>query len=153
MENKQDEINKPSWLRYYGWPTIALIIAVIGFSYDMYYTYHSGKDKDQQVKESQTALNQERADKNSCVYTRDSLKEEVRQLSFYKTLTKAMVHRDEAASLLKYKVGDIVYLKTDSTKAVISDIIIGGSKYEYYIRYRLTFKDKSDEDVVPELIY
>lgn len=89
----------------------------------------------------------------TCSYKRDSLTREVIQLSVYKSLTKAMVHRDEATSLLKYKVGDFVYMKRDSSKVVISDIVIGGAKYEYYVKYKVLYKDKSTEEVIPELIY
>jgi hypothetical protein len=64
-----------------------------------------------------------------------------------------MVHRDEATSLLKYKVGDFVYMKRDSSRVVISDIVIGGAKYEYYVRYKVLYKDKTTEEVAPELIY
>ena len=105
--------------------------------------------------------NQETSDKllkeqslnSTCSYKRDSLTKEVKELSIYKSLTKAMVHRDEATSLLKYKVGDFVYMKRDSSRVVISDIVIGGAKYEYYVRYKVLYKDKTTEEVAPELIY
>lgn len=90
---------------------------------------------------------------STCNFKRDSLNREVQQLSIYKSLTKAMVHRDEATSLLKYKVGDFVYMKRDSSRVVISDIVIGGAKYEYYVKYRVLHKDNSTEEVIPELIY
>ena len=89
----------------------------------------------------------------TCSYNRDSLNKEVANLSIYKSLTKAMVHRDEATKLMKYKVGDFVYMKRDSSKVVVSDIVIGGAKYEYYIRYKVLYKDQSTEEVIPELLY
>ena len=64
-----------------------------------------------------------------------------------------MVHRDEATSMLKYKVGDFVYLKRDSAKVVVDDIIVGGAKYEYYVKYRVLHKDNHTEEVKPELVY
>lgn len=90
---------------------------------------------------------------STCNFKRDSLYKEVQKLSIYKSLTKAMVHRDEATSLLRYNVGDFVYMKRDSSKVVISDIIIGGSKYEYYVKYKVLHKDNSTEEVIPELVY
>ncbi len=90
---------------------------------------------------------------STCSYKRDSLSHEVMELSLYKSLTKAMVNRDEATSPLKYKAGNFVYLKRDSSKVVISDIIIGGSKYEYYVKYKVLHKDNLTEEVIPELIY
>lgn len=90
---------------------------------------------------------------STCSYKRDSLIQIVNELSIYRSLTQAMVNRDEATSSLKYKVGNIVYLKRDSDKVVISDIIIGGSKYEYYVKYKVLHKDNVSEEVIPELIY
>lgn len=90
---------------------------------------------------------------STCSYKRDSLIQIVNELSIYRSLTQAMVNRDEATSPLKYKVGNIVYLKRDSDKVVISDIIIGGSKYEYYVKYKVLHKDNVSEEVIPELIY
>jgi hypothetical protein len=90
---------------------------------------------------------------STCSYKRDSLVQIVNELSIYRSLTQAMVNRDEATSPLKYKVGNMVYLKRDSAKVVISDIIIGGSKYEYYVKYKVLHKDNVSEEVIPELIY
>lgn len=89
----------------------------------------------------------------NCSSKRDSLLKENKQLSIYLSLTKAMVFRDDAVGLLKHKVGDLVYMKNDSSKVVIEDIVIGGSKYQYYIKYKVLYKDKSNAEVIPELIY
>lgn len=105
------------------------------------------------INETEDKLKKEIYLKTNCGYERDSLLKENKQLSIYKSLTKAMVHRDEASGLLSYKVGDIVYMKSDSSKVVIEDIVIGGSKYQYYIKYKVLHKDKSIEEVIPELIY
>jgi hypothetical protein len=106
-----------------------------------------------ELAEKNAKLQQEQGVNFTCASKRDSLIKEVKQLSIYKSLTKGMVHRDEATSLLKYKIGDFVYMKRDSARVVISDIIIGGSKYEYYIKYEVLHKDNSTEKVIPELIY
>jgi hypothetical protein len=64
-----------------------------------------------------------------------------------------MIHRDEAINQLKHKVGDIVYLKNDSSRVVIEDVLIGGGKYNYYVKYRVLLKDNTTREMVPELIY
>lgn len=83
----------------------------------------------------------------------DSLNKANDELSKYKALTKAMIHRDEAANQLKHKVGDMVYLKSDSARVVIEDVLIGGGKYNYYVKYRVLLKDNTTREMVPELIY
>lgn len=105
------------------------------------------------IKEINNKLNVEQGLNFNCSSKRDSLLKENKQLSIYLSLTKAMVCRDEASGLLSHKVGDLVYMKNDSSKVVIEDIVIGGSKYQYYIKYKVLYKDKSTEEVIPELIY
>ena len=110
-------------------------------------------DTNKELKEVNAERLKEQNVMSTCSYKRDSLIKEVNQLSIYKSLTKAMVHRDEATSMLKYKVGDFVYLKRDSAKVVVDDIIVGGAKYEYYVKYRVLHKDNHTEEVKPELVY
>lgn len=153
MENTNTEPKKESWLKQYWFFILLGFVSMTGLTLDIYYTYLGGKDKDQQVKEMQIALDKERTDKTSCVYTKDSLYRENTRLSIYKSLSLAMVHRDEATKLLKYKFGDIAHLKIDSSRVVIKDVIIGGSTYNYYIKYKIQYKDKTIEEVEPELIY
>ena len=105
------------------------------------------------LKEVNSKLLIEQSLNSTCSYQRDSLVQEVNNLSNYKALASAMSNRDKATSSLKYKVGDRVYLKSDSSRVVISDIIVGGSTYEYYIKYKVLHKDNLLEEIKPELIY
>lgn len=147
MENQTQEQKKSStWKRYYLLPMSFMILVIFGLAY---YLYLTDKEKDQ----ANADLSKEMLVNSTCSFKRDSLLKEVKQLSIYKSLTKAMVHRDEATVLLKHKVGDFVYLKIDSSRVIISDIIIGGAQYEYYIKYKVLYKDKTTEDIAPELIY
>lgn len=90
---------------------------------------------------------------SNCSVTRDSLFRINSELSKYKTLTQAMVHRDEVTNQLKHKVGDIVRMKNDSAKVVIEDVLIGGGKYNYYVKFKVLYKDQTTKEVTPELIY
>lgn len=83
----------------------------------------------------------------------DSLNKANGELSKYKVLTQAMIYRDEATNQLKHKVGDRVYLKSDSARVVIEDVLIGGGKYNFYVKYRVLLKDNTTREIVPELIY
>lgn len=68
-----------------------------------------------------------------------------------KQLTEAMNFRDKSTSTM-FKVGDQVRVKLDSSIAYISDVIIGGGKYRFYIEYEVQFKDRHFEKLSPELI-
>lgn len=74
-------------------------------------------------------------------------------LARYRSLTVAMSYRDSIRLSMKYQIGDVVHLKRDSSRAIISDIIVGGGRHEYYIKYELMLKNGNKEEVVPELIY
>jgi hypothetical protein len=89
----------------------------------------------------------------TCSSTRDSLARINFELSKYKTLTQAMLHRDEATSQLKHKVGDVVIMKNDSARVVIEDVLIGGGKYNHYVKFKVLYKDQTTKEVTPELIF
>ncbi len=132
------------------WSVIfVFLFATLAYSALIWCIVNDKKD----LKAANSNLLKEQGLNSTCTFKKDSLSKEVKQLSIYKPLTKAMVHRDEASSLLNYKVGDFVYLKRDSTKVLIEDIIMGGSKYQYYIKYKVLYKDKTTEEVIPELVY
>jgi hypothetical protein len=152
MENKS---NTEQTKKTSNWKIIVLIfsaltIIVTGFVYLM---ISNARDNAERMQKQNELYLKESLENSVCSFKRDSLQREVNSLSVYRSLTKAMVHRDEATSLLKYKVGDFVYMKRDSAKVVVSDIVIGGSKYEYYVRYKVLHKDKTEEEVIPELLY
>jgi hypothetical protein len=90
---------------------------------------------------------------SSCNHYVDSLVNINGELSKFKALTMAMIHRGEATRDLKYQVGDIVYLKQDSSRVVVEDLIIGGGNYNYFIKYRVLFKNDSRKEVTPEMIF
>jgi len=113
----------------------------------------SNNIKQKRITDLENAINNSNSRYMSTVYTKDSLFRINAFLSKYRILTEAMTYRDSVTNPLKYKIGDVVTLKIDSSRAVISDIIIGGSKYSYYIKYKILLKDKSTEEIVPELVY
>jgi uncharacterized protein YijF (DUF1287 family) len=56
--------------------------------------------------------------------TRDSLSGQLNYFKKYESLVDATFFRDSTSRSLKYKAGDVVLLKPDSSKAVIKEIII-----------------------------
>lgn len=84
-------------------------------------------------------------------YYADSLLAKNKMLYSQKQLTEAMNFRDASVKPL-LNVGDRVVLRVDSSEAVISDIIIGGDSYTYYIKYVLLHKDRTTETVSPTMI-
>jgi hypothetical protein len=109
--------------------------------------------KDNILKAKQQEVDQLKNCNVNLLNYKDSLTKENARMTTYKTLCISMAVRDEAVKNLKYKPGDIVRMKIDSSKAVIQDYILGGSKFSYFIMYRITNSDGHFQDVAPQLIY
>ena len=118
-----------------------------------YGMYKLLESKNASINTYQIALNKERSSNTSCVATKDSVIRINVMLSTYKTLTASMIYRDEVLTELKHRVGDMVYLKNDSSKAVVSDVVIGGSNHNYYVKYKVLLKSGFEKELIPELIY
>lgn len=125
------------------------ILTVLGFWHEI----SNLIDNDNEKKALQTALDNERAQKASCSYSLDSASFQLNQLALYKTLTQAMSVRDDATKYTLHGVGDVVHMKNDSSRVVISDIIIGGSKFSYYVKFKVINKNSESQEVIPELVY
>lgn len=90
---------------------------------------------------------------SNAAYKRDSLTKVNTLLSKYRTLTDAMSYRDSIRKPLSFEVGETVHMKRDSSRVLVNDILVGGGKYEYYIKYLIEHKDKSTEIVPQEFLY
>lgn len=153
MENnieKKEEIKKDK-SKLYAWLAACSVCIIFG----LFFWFDYKKDVEMQEKyvKTETALKKELLLNLSCNHHVDSLVYINGELSKYQSLTMAMVHRDDATKELKYGVGDIVYLKSDSSRVVIEDLLIGGGKYNYFIKYKVLFKDDSRKEVTPEMVY
>lgn len=131
---------------------ITVTLAVIGWCVASVLIFH-GKDRELKLDTTQDQLSVEKLANATNTQKIDSLSKVNSELSKYKTLTQAMLYRDVATKGLEHSVGETVYLKNDSSKVAIEDIIIGGSKYNYYVRYKVKGKDNVEQEVIPELIY
>ena len=66
---------------------------------------------------------------------KDSLQKNLSFLWQYKTLVKTARLRDQIGEDLSFKSGERVRIKADSSIVVITDLIVGGNTYNYYIKY------------------
>lgn len=146
-EKKQEVIIKP--LQFY----LLLLLSCVAIFFTGY-TYNKTLEQERVAHtKTQMQLAKELSSKTSCIATRDSLKKENNQLTVYKALTKAIVHRDEAATLLTYKSGQTAHLKRDSSRVTITGIIVGGNQYNYFIQYSVEYPDGKPGYLDPTLIY
>jgi hypothetical protein len=90
---------------------------------------------------------------SSYISSKKYLEQEIKKLSSYKGLTESMIYRDICRSELKYCVGDFVVLKKDSSTVLVKDIIIGGNRFEHYIKYEVLYKNNTIEYISQDLLY
>ncbi len=139
----------------------ALILLMSSVSSIVFYYYGKNstipvmEEKDKKINEISIKLSKTQDLYSTAAFTRDSLNSVNKLLSRYRGLTDAMSYRDSIRKPLVqlHEIGDIVYLKSDSSKVVINDILVGGGKYEHYIKYQIFRRDNSTAMISPELIY
>lgn len=131
--------------------TFSIVIICLGFT--IYLMNRKINASDKKIQDLEKTLFSSNKDYLQLLNSRDSLFEVNTFLSKYKALTVAMSYRDNVRLPLKYNVGNEVFLKRDSSKVLVTDIIVGGGKYEYYIKYKVMLRNGQEEDVIPELLY
>lgn len=128
-------------------------IVIIGMGIYIYTLNKKVEEKTKKIFDLENISQNANSRYNKLIKTNDSLSFINALLSKYRTLTDAMKYRDSVRLPLKYTIGDKVFLKKDSSRAIVSDIIIGGSKHEYYIKYKVLFKNGQEDEILPELLY
>jgi len=153
--------SKSSWGRFiFGFTVLALIISIIAnYNYSNSLTDlekkiidQSGKNSDaiKKVQDEISTLNVKYLKTKS---SSDSLNLLLMGIMPYRPLIGMLSYRDSVQRQLPLKVGNVVHLKPDSSLAVIKDIVIAGSDYEFSIQYRVITKNRNELLVTPALIY
>ena len=89
------------------------------------------------------------ANNKSLYHKKDSLQRNLSFLWKYKTLVKTARLRDQIGEDLSFESGERVRMKADSSIVVITDIIVGGNTYNYYIKYLVKTNKGFTLDVSP----
>jgi hypothetical protein len=132
---------------------IVLSLIFFGLVYSIYSLNKNVNEKKQIIANMQLASKNANLKYKHLMNSKDSLMLVNAFLARYRSLTVAMSYRDSVRLTMKYCIGDVVRLKRDSSRAIVNDIIVGGGKHEYYIKYEVIFKNGNKEELVPELLY
>ena len=82
-------------------------------------------------------------------HERDSLKRNVDYLWPMRSLVYNAKLRDKVGAELDLRPGDLAMVKTDSTKVVVTDIIVGGNQYTYYVHYLIRNAKGESKEMTP----
>ena len=143
----------------FGFIALALIISlIVNYNYSNSLTDlekkiidQSGKNSDA-IKKLQDEISSLNSKYQKTQSSNDSMKLIIMRIMPYRPLIGILSFRDSVQRQLPFKVGSIVSLKPDSAIAVIKDIIISGSDYEFSIQYRVITKTRNELLVTPALI-
>ena len=143
----------------FGFIALALIISlIVNYNYSNSLTDlekkiidQSGKNSDaiKKLQDEFSSLNSKYLKTQS---SNDSMNLIIMRIMPYRPLIGILSFRDSVQRQLPFKVGSIVSLKPDSAIAVIKDILISGSDYEFSIQYRVITKSRNELLVTPALI-
>lgn len=101
------------------------------------------------IKTMKNQIHNLRLNNKSLDHKKDSLQRNLSFLWKYKTLVKTARLRDQIGEDLSFKSGERVRMKADSSIVVITDLIVGGNTYNYYIKYLVKTNKGSTLDVSP----
>ena len=143
----------------FGFIVLALIISIIAnYNYSNSLTDlqkkiidQSGKNSDA-IKKVQNEISSLNAKYLKTQSSSDSMNLILMRIMPYRPIIGMLSFRDSVQRELPFKVGSIVSLKPDSAIAVIKDILISGSDYEFSIQYRVITKTRNELLVTPALI-
>lgn len=126
MENESVSKNKKKYNNF--WIGIMVSALLAGCLFAIYAIYTNNQ-------ESKIKAEQERIAKERAGIVADSLRIVNENKLRYQKMVTFINTRDSIRSLLRYKIGDVVYLKPDSVRCVIMDISSDStlSSYSYFL--------------------
>lgn len=81
---------------------------------------------------------------------RDALRSRLRAFDSHAVMVSRMEARDAAGDTLVRRIGGPVWLKRDSARCILVDVVSGGGRFDYYVRCTAMRRDGSRLDVAPE---
>ena len=84
---------------------------------------------------------------------KDSVEKILKGAENYLPFVSMLNFRDSVLSKLPAKTGDIIYLKPDSMRCVIKNIIIKSGKWQNDVEFVISDKNQKETTIEPELIY
>ena len=135
-----------------------LIIAIISSVLYFQFINQSKEEKEyqttvlelkQNVQVLQKQLKSIKKEKTIVSFEKDSLKKNLNYLWGYKPLVMTSYLRDRITANFDYKPGDLVRMKADSSIVIVTDILLGGNDYNYFLKFLIKNKKGESKEVSP----
>lgn len=138
-------------------PLIIILIILMLIALGVIYWQNQSLEADQmgitELKSNVEQLQQEmkliQRKKRELEINRDSLQKNLDYLWQYKTLVQASKVRDLVGANFNFQPGDRVRLKADSSVVVITDLMVGGNRYNYFVKFLVKNNKGTQSEVSP----
>lgn len=104
---------------------------------------------EQKIRQLNNELEALRKSERRYVFKSDSLGRMLDPMMQYEALIKANQHRDEAYLAMPWRYGDRVTVLPDSVGGIVSEVILGGNPWNYYVRYKVLLKGGKSIEAYP----
>lgn len=149
---EEDKSNKEKFIH----KALLIFFAVLFLfmiSWGFYYGFESYKEKSKESEDNKAAYNAMFLKYQQESTYSDSLYKVNMRFDKYRHAAESQAFRDSVSRRLEYKPGDFAFKKTDSSRVIVTDIVIGGGLYNYYFRYRVMDKTGNEQEIIPELLF
>jgi hypothetical protein len=82
-------------------------------------------------------------------HERDSIKRNADYMWPMRSLVYNAKLRDKVGEAIDLKPGDMATMKTDSSKVIVTDIVVGGNQFTYYLHYLVRTTKGESKEVSP----
>ena len=126
-EKLQEEIKKKNPF----WMGVIITAVFFGLLFVVYNYFENKKVEQERLTQEKAKRQQELIEKQRAGIIADSLKVVNANKLRYQNMVTFINTRDSIRELLRYKIGDVVYLKPDSIRCVVMDISSDSTLYSY----------------------
>jgi hypothetical protein len=130
---------------------VVLILLLV--SWGFYHGFESYKEKSKESEANKAAYTALFLKYQQASIYSDSLYNVNMRFNKYRHAGEAQALRDSVSRRMEFKPGDVAFKKTDSSRVIVTDIIIGGGLYDYYFSYRITDNKGLQQEIKPELLF
>ena len=132
---------------------IASVILSLIIGHQAYETQKKLNHKDSLYNSTLVQINSTNEALNIQTKRADSISSILHGVNKYMPMVSTLQYRDSVSKNLPYKPGDIFLLKPDSSKWVITSIVLKGGKWQHTVVYNLRDKAGKQIEVEPETLY
>ena len=143
MENNLEKTSAEIKKRNPFWMGVIITTVFFGLLFVSYNYFENKKAEEEKITQEKAKKAQELIQKQRAGIVADSIRIVNQNKEKYKNMVNLIVSRDSIRKTLRYRIGDVVYLKPDSIRCVIMDVTSDSTLSAY--SYTLISNNKNND--------